>query len=132
MNTTVAGLFLFTLMVGFQLQPICKHKGEKISLPHVAALGFSTLMAALGVGLNRHGVLPAFVSDPEGDWKVGTWSALVSYQLFLAISQRPAGRWWFKRLNNVSEPPGDGWQDEDKAAAQEREKQNALDATNHD
>lgn len=132
MSTTVAGLFLFTIVVGFQLQPICDHLGEKRSLPHVAALGFSTLMATLAVGLNRHGVLHAFVSDPKGDWKAGTLSALVSYQLFLAISQRSAGRWWFIRLNHVAEPPGEGLHDEGKAEAQEREKQNALDATTDD
>lgn len=132
MKTTVAGLFLFTLMVGFQLQPNCVHKGAKRSLPHVAALGFSTLMATLAVGLNRHGVLHAFVSDPKGDWKAGTWSALVSSQFFLTISQRSTGRWWFTRLNNVAEPLGEGLQDEDKAAAQEREKQKALDATTDD
>ena len=132
MNTTVAGLFLFTLVVGFQLQPICEHLGEKRSLPHVAALGFSALMATLAVGLNRHGVLHAFVSDPKGDWKAGTWSALLFYQLLLAISQRSAGRWWFIRLDHEVEPPGEGLHDEGKAEAQEREKPNAPDGTTDD
>lgn len=132
MDTTVADLFIFTLVVGFQLQPTYDSTVEEKGLDHVVALGFSALMATLAVGLNRHDVLHAFVSDPKGDWKAGTWSALVSYQLFLAISQRSAGRSWFRRLNHVAEPLGECLRVEDKAAAQEREKQNALYATTDD
>lgn len=125
MNTTVAGLLLFILVVGFQLRPICEHMGEKRSLAHVAALLFSTFTAALAVGLNRHGGLHAFVSDPKGDWKAGTWSALVSYQLFMVIKQWLEGRGWFIRLDYVAEAPGEDLRDEDKAMAQKRKKQDA-------
>lgn len=88
MNTTVTGLLLFALIVSFQLRPRSNNLDEKTSLFYVAALGFSALMTILAVGLNRHGVLYDRVSDPKIDWKVGSWSALVFYQLLVTASLR--------------------------------------------
>ena len=92
MNTTVASLLFVALIVSFQLQPTCDNTSEKRSLPHVAALGFCSSMATLAVGLNRQGVLSGLFSDPKSDWKAGTWSAMLSYQLFVAVSLRFGGR----------------------------------------
>ena len=92
MNTTVASLLLLALIVSFQLQPTCDNMSEKRSLPHVAALGFCSSMTILAVGLNQHGVLSALFSDPKSDWKAGTWSAMFSYQLFVALSLRFEGK----------------------------------------
>ena len=124
MNTTVASLVLMALIVGFQIHPTCDDMGEKRSLPHVAGLGFSTLMATVAIGLNRHGVLYAFVSDPKSDWKAGTWSALVFYQLFVAICLWLEARGSFPRMNHVEEPQ--------KMARQDEEKQSILDANTVD
>ncbi len=121
MNTTVAGLLLFALIIGFQLRPTCEYlDGDKRSLHHVAALGFSALMTILAISLSRHGVLNALVSDPKRDWKAGTWSALVFYQLFLVISLRLEGRGWCTKLNHVEEPPTGGLQDRGEATGQEK------------
>ena len=82
MKTTIASLLLFVLIVGFQVHPSCDDLDEQTSLPHIAALGFSTLTTILAVGLNRYGILHALLSEPNSDWKAGSWSALVFYQLF--------------------------------------------------
>lgn len=122
-NTTVAGLLLFVLIASFQLRPGCDDLNEKISLHHLAALGFSALMTILAVGLNRHGVLDDLVSDPNSDWKAGTWSAVVFYQLPLAPGLLLERYGWFPRRNHFEEPPAEGLQDEEKAAAKEGVKQ---------
>lgn len=103
-NTTAASLLLFSLIVGFQLQSGSDPSDDKISLPHVVALGLSTLTTILAVGLNRHGVLHDIVADPNGDWKVGTWSALVFYQLFVAITLRLDGKSSLTTLRHVKMP----------------------------
>ena len=129
MNTTVAGLLLFALIVSFQLQPRSDNLDEKISLPHVAGLFISVLMTVLAVGLNRHGVLYDRVSDPKIDWKVGSWSALVFYQLFMTASLRLQEMGWFTRRSNVEAPPTGAHQDEEKAMAQKGEKWRVSNAT---
>ena len=118
MNTTIAGLLLFVLIVGFQIQPRCEGLEEKRSLPHVAALPFSTLMTILALSLNRHGLLVDFVSDPRSDWKVGTWSAMVSYQLFVVVSLRLKGKGWFRRRDHEEETPAPAPQVEEKPTTQ--------------
>ena len=92
LNTTIAGLLLFALIVGFQLQPRREILEEKRSLPHVAALLFSAVLTSLAVSLNRYGLLVNLVSDPRSDWKVGTWSALVSHQVLVAVITRLRGK----------------------------------------
>ncbi len=120
MDTTVAGLLLFALVIGFQLRPTCDNlDDDKRSLYHVAALGFSALMTILAISLSRHGELNALVSDPKRDWKAGTWSALVFYQLFLVISLRLEGRGWCTKLKHVEEPPTGGLQDRGEGTGQE-------------
>ena len=116
-NTTAASLLLFTLIVGFQGKD---PSDDKRSLPHIAALGFSTLMTVLAVGLNRKGVFRDFVTDPNSDWKTGTWSALVFYQLFLAVSLRLDGNGSLTRLRHVKVPLTEDLQNEEKATAPER------------
>ena len=109
MDTTVAGLQLFALVIGFQFRPTCDSlDDDKRSLHHIAALSFSALMTILAISLSRHGVLNALVSDPKRDWKAGTWSALVFYQLFLVISLRLEGRGWCTKLKHAEEPPTGG------------------------
>ena len=116
-NTTAASLLLFTLIVGFQGKD---PSDDKRSLPHIAALGFSTLMTVLAVGLNRKGVFRDFVTDPNSDWKTGTWSALVFYQLFLAVSLRLDGNGSLTRPCHVKVPLTEDLQNEEKATAPER------------
>ena len=132
LNTTVAGLLLFVLIVGFQLQPGSDNLNEKRSLPHIGALGVSALITVLTVGLNRHGMLDGLVSDPKSGWKAGTWSALIFYQLFSSVSLRLEGRGWFTKRNHAEITPTDGLQGHEKATAQEGEKQKVLDATAND
>ena len=118
MNTTIAELLLFVLIVGFRLQPRSELLEEKRSLPHVAALLFSAVLTSLAVILNRHGLLADFVSDPRGDWKVGTWSALVSHQGFVAVVIRLRGMAWFRRRDHEEEPPAPALQNEEKSTTQ--------------
>ena len=128
MNTTVASLLFVALIVSFQLRPTCNDLGEKRSLPHVAALCFCSSMATLAVGLNRHGVLSGLFSDPKSDWRAGTWSAMFSYQLFVAVSLRFGGRGGSRdRITyNIEELPTGALQDEGKPTAQEVERQRAT------
>ena len=120
MNTTVAGLFLFVLIVSFQIRPRRESLEEKRSLHHLAAFGFSAIMTALAITLNRYGVLHEIVSDPKSDWKAGTWTALVSYQFLIAVFLLLEGRGWFTRRNPIKMLPAtEGQQDEEKSAAQE-------------
>ena len=116
-KTTAASLLLFTLIVGFQLRPGSDPSDEKRSLPHIAALGLSTLATVLTVGLNRNGVFRDLVTDPNSNWKAGTWSALVLYQLFLAISLRLDGNGSLTRLRHVKVPLTEDLQNEEKATA---------------
>lgn len=118
LNTTIAGLLLFALIVGFQLQPRREILEEKKSLPHVAALLFSAVMTILALSLNRYGLLVDFVSDPRSDWKVGTWSALVFHQSFVAVVLRLRGKAWFRRRDHEEEPPAPAPQVEGKFTAQ--------------
>ena len=127
-NTTAASLLLFTLIVGFQLRPGNDPSDEKRSLPHIAALGFSTLTTVLAVGLNRNGVLNDLVPDPNSDWKVGTWSALVFYQLFLAISLRLDSKGWPTRLRHVKVPLAEDLQNEEKATSPGRREAEMYDS----
>ena len=122
MNTTVAGLLLFAFIIGFQLQTRCGNIGEKRSSPHVAALGLSILIAILAVVLNRHNVFRGLVSDPKSNWKAGTGSVLIFYQLFVTVSLRLQDRRWFARLDHLEEQPTGDLQDE-KATAHHGEKQ---------
>ena len=122
MNTTVAGLLLFAFIVGFQLQTRGGHIGEKRSSPHVAAFGLSILIAILAVGLNRHSVFDGLVSNPKSDWKAGTGSVLIFYQLFVTVSLRLQDRRWFARPDHIEEPPTGDLQDE-KATAHHGKKQ---------
>ena len=103
-NTTAASLLLFSLIVGFQLQSGNDPSDDKISLPHIVSLGLSTLTTILAIGLNRHGVLHDIVADPNIDWKAGTWTALIFYQLFLAISMWLERKDSFTRLRHVKVP----------------------------
>ena len=119
MNATVAGTLLFALIVGFRLQPRRDNSDEERSSAHVAALGFSAFMAILAIGLSRHGVLNGIVSDPKSHWKAGSWSALVSHQLFLSISLRLEGRGSFTRLMHRGETLTSGLLDEEEVTAQE-------------
>ncbi|KAF6235159.1 hypothetical protein HO173_006788 [Letharia columbiana] len=106
MNTTVAGLLLFTLIVSFQLPPTSDNLDEKKSMLHVAALGFSALVTVLAVGLNRHRASDDLMSDPKLYWKAGAWSALIFYRLFVMIvGSLLEGRGWFTRRNHVGELP---------------------------
>lgn len=118
MNTAIAGLLLFALIVGFQLRPRPEILEEERSLPHVAALLFSTVLTILAVSLNRHGSLVDFVSDPRSDWKVGTWSALVSHQSFVAVMIRLRGKAWFRRCDHEEEPLVPALQNEEKSTTQ--------------
>ena len=132
MNTTVAGLLLFTLTVGVQLRPRSDCADEKISLHHVGALAFSALIAILAIGLDRHGMLDTVVSEPKSDWKAGTWSISVFYQFLSAMIVQLEGRRWFTRRDHVEESPTGDLRDEEKATAQEAEKEKVLDATAND
>ena len=116
-NTTAASLLLFSLIVGFQLQSGSDPSDDKISLPHIVALGLSTLTTILAICLNRHGVLHNIVADPNSDWKASTWSALVFYQLFLAISLRLDGKGSLTRLRHVKAPLTGELHNGDKATA---------------
>ena len=118
MNTTIAGLLLFALIVGFQLRPRREIFEEKRSLPHVAALLCSAVMTGLAVTLNRHGLLVDFVSDPRSDWKVGTWSALVPHQLFVFAILRLRGKAWFTKRDHQERPPAPAPQIEEKPTMQ--------------
>ena len=118
MNTTIAGLLLFALIVGFQIQPEPEILEEKRSLPHVAALLFSAVLTSLAVSLNRYGLLVNLVSDPRSDWKVGTWSALVSHQVLVAVMIRLKGKAWFRGRDHEEEPPAPALQNEDKSTTQ--------------
>ena len=131
MNITAAGLLLFVLVVGFQLQTGCDNLDERRSLPHIASLAFSILVTILAIGLSRHGLLYGLVSDPKRDWKSGSWAALVCYQGFLAASLRMEGKGWFAREDRVKEPSTGGNQDEKKATAQEGEESKISDATSN-
>ena len=128
-NTTAVSLLLFTLIVGFQLQPGNDPSYDKRSLPHIAALGFSTLTTLLAVGLNRNGVLRDLVTDPNSDWKAGTWSALVFYQLFLAISLRLDKNGSLTRLRHVEVPLTEDLQNEEKATAPGRREAQIYDSS---
>ena len=128
-NTTAVSLMLLTLIIGFQVQPRWDEVDEKRSLPHVAALGLTTLMTILIVALNRYGLLQTLLSDPNSDWKAGTWSAMVFYQLFLAITLRFEGKGCFKNMNHVVESLEGNLQDEEKGMAQAGEAQMLLDPT---
>lgn len=97
MNTTVAGLLLFALIIGFQLRPICDDMDKKRSLPHIAALALSALMAILAVVLHRHGVLEDYMLDSKSVWQAGTWSAMVFYRLFVGIGLGLEGKGWLTR-----------------------------------
>ena len=118
MNTTIAGLLLFALIVGFQLQPRPEVLEKKRSLPHVAALLFSAVLTTFAVTLNRYGFLVDLVSDPRSDWKVGTWSALVSHQVLVAVIIRLRGKAWFRRRDREEEPPAPALQNEEKSTTQ--------------
>ena len=128
-NTTAASLLLFTLIVGFRLQPGNNPSDDKRSLPHIAALGFSTLTTVLAVGLNRSGVLGDLVTDPNSDWKAGTWSALVFYQLFLAVSLRLDGDGSLTRLRHIKVPLTEDLQKEEKATAPGRREAEIYDSS---
>ena len=132
MNVTVAGLLLFTLIIGFQLRPKRDTMDEKRSVYHVAALGFSALVTIFVVGLSRHGVSMDIVSDPKNEWKIGTWSAMVFYRWFVVLSVWLEDKGWFTRRNLVEEPPTGGLRNEKKGPAEEGEKQGALGATAND
>ena len=98
MNTTLASLLLFALVVGFQLRPTSESFDEKRScLPHIAALAFSALMAILAIVLNRHGILEGFMLDSKSDWQAGTWSVMVFYRLFVGVGLWLEGKGWFAR-----------------------------------
>ena len=116
-DTTAASLLLFTLTVGFQLRPGIDPWDDKRSLPHILALCLSTLTTFLAVGLNRHGYLHDIVADPNSDWKVGTWSALIFYQLFLALGLRLGEKGSLTRLHHVQVPLIEDLQNEEKATA---------------
>lgn len=121
MNTTVAGLLLFVLIVGFQIRPRCESLDEKRSLHHVAALGISAIMTILAIGLNRYGSLNVSVSDPKSDWKAGTWTALVSYKLIVAVSLVLERNTWFTRRSHIERPRTTGFLQDEEVAAQEGE-----------
>lgn len=131
MNSTVAGLLLFTLIIGFQLRPKGDTLDEKRSVYHVAALGFSALVTILVVGLSRHGVSLDIVSDSKNEWKIGTWSAMVFYRWFVVLSLWLGDKGWFTRRKLVEELPTGGLRNEKKGPA-EGEKQGALGATAND
>lgn len=128
MNTIVAGLLLFALIVGFQLRPTTDVLDEKRSMRHVAALGVSVLMTILAIGLVRYDLLDGFVSGPKVYWKAGTWSALVSYRLFVAVSLWLEGKGWFIRRDYVEGALRGGLKDEEKAIVREGGKEKVLDA----
>ena len=133
MNTTVAGLLLFALVIGFHLRPKGDHLGEKRSLRHVAALVFSALMTILAVGLSRHGVLNDFESDSKNDWKSGSWSAVCSYRLFVVVSiWLEDNGWCLTRRIHVEKLPSRVLPDEDKVAVEEEEQQRAINSTAKD
>lgn len=97
MDTTVAGLLLFVLIVDFQLRPICDDMDEKKSLPHIAALALSALIAILAVILSRHGIFEGYLLDSKSVWQAGTWSAMVFYRLFVGMGLWLEGKGWFTR-----------------------------------
>ena len=97
MNTTVASLLLFALIIGFQLRPICDDLDEKRCLPHIAALALSTLMTILAAVLTRHGVLEDYMLDSKSVWQAGTWSAMVFYRLFVGMGLWLEGKGWLTR-----------------------------------
>ena len=131
MDTTVAGLLLFTLTVGFQLRPRSDYAEEKISLHHVGAFVFSALIAILAIGLNRHSMLDAVVSEPKRDWKAGTWSISVFYQFLSTMIVQLEGRRWFTRRDRAEKSPTGDLRDEEKATVQEGEKNKVIDATSN-
>ena len=110
-NITAASLLLFTLIVGFQLHPESDPWDDKRSLPHIAALGISTLTTILAVGLNHHGFLHDIVADPNSDWKAGTWCALVVYHFVIAWHG------FLTRRRHVKVPLTEDLQNEEKATA---------------
>ena len=128
-NTTAASLLLFTLTVGFQLQPGSDPSDDKRSLPHVLALVLSTLTTILAIGLNRHGYLHDIVADPNSDWKVGTWSALVFYQLFLALGLRLGEKGSLIRLRHIKVPLTEDLQNEEKATTLGRREAESYDSS---
>lgn len=133
MNTTVAGLLLFAFVIGFHLRPKGDHLDEKRSLHHVAALVFSALMTILAVHLSRHGVSNDRVSDPKNDWKIGSWSAVGSYRLFLIVMfWLEDNEWCSTKRVHVEKLPTRVLQDEGKVAVEEGEQQGALNATAND
>ena len=131
MNTTIASLLLFTLIVGFQLHPgptdnqLNVNESESKSLPHIFALAFAAVMTIVGISLNRHFVFfdPSTVTDSKSDWKVGSACALISYQLFATISLRLKDRGLFTGPRNAEE------QNEGKSTVQTGEKQEVASPT---
>ena len=97
MNTTAAGLLFFALIIGFQIRPVCDDMDEKRSLPHIAALVLSALIAILAVVLHRYGLLEDYVVDSKSIWQAGTWSAMVFYRLFVGMGLWLEGNGWLTR-----------------------------------
>lgn len=97
MNTTVASLLFFALIVGFQLRPISEILDEKRSLPHRAALALSALMVILATVLNSHDIFDDYMLDSKSNWQAGTWAAMIFYRLFVGVGLWLEGKSWLPR-----------------------------------
>lgn len=76
LNTTIASLIVFLLIVGFQLRP--SRIEEKISTVHLAALGICVAATAIAVTASQLEVIVSWTK-----WQVVTCTTLVVYHISL-------------------------------------------------